>query len=484
MREVWCRDHSVDIILKKHAMVSGSRYRWSRFVLPFEMDGSFFLYHTFTRQCLQAGEELRSRPVLRSGYEPDYGEDGTGIYMSDETLNTRFSFDEVSDNPALRKLAEDSFLVPEQKDETESYLSVLSLLRIRARKKGYDGYMILPTLGCNARCVYCYEEGRQQVPMSPETLDRTIAFILATRRKNTKLHLKWFGGEPLLRPDVIDAVCSAMRENGIEYRSSIITNGSLITDEILSKMSGDWHLKKVQISMDCAEPEYILRKNYYRYEDTYKRVIKSAEKLARAGIAVSIRCNVDEENMDQIPVFISDLEKMIHDKNNILVYLAPLNESRKKADSLRLQQRISDSRELIERAGFRSTGTANLNRFKLNYCMADRPSGYAVITPSGELYTCEHCEPGTSYGNIFQGTTRPDILNSFRNTGNSADDIRPKCRNCIFLPECTPFSKCPTQEYYCGEDKKDRILYSLRKKAGVRDSRLQMRQEDEQGDFC
>ena len=140
--------------------------------------------------------------MLRSGHELGFGEDGTGIYLSEETLNARFSFDEISDDPVLRKLAEDSFLVPEQKDETESYLSVLSLLRIRARKKGYDGYMILPTLGCNARCFYCYEEGRQQVSMSPETLDRAIAFILATRRKNTELHLKWFGGEPLLRPDM------------------------------------------------------------------------------------------------------------------------------------------------------------------------------------------------------------------------------------------------------------------------------------------
>ena len=448
------------------------------------MNEGFYLYNTFTRQCLEVGEELRICPVLHSGSGPDPDDNGTGIYLSNETLNARFSFDEVCGSPALRKLAEDSFLVPEQKDETEFYLSVLRLLRIRACKKGYDGYMILPTMGCNARCVYCYEEGRRQVSMSPETVDRTIAFILATMRKNTELHLKWFGGEPLLRPDVIDAVCSAMREKGVDYRSSIVTNGSLITDEILSKMSGNWHVKKIQISMDCAEPEYILRKNYYRYKDTYRRVIGNAEKLAKAGIAVTIRCNVDEDNMDQTLVFLSDLDNIIHDKNNIMVYLAPLNESRKRADSLPLWKRIFASRELIERAGFGSAGSSNLYRFKVNYCMADRPSGYAVITPSGELYTCEHCEPGTSYGNIFQGTTRPEILNSYRNMGNSADDIRKKCRNCIFLPECTPFSKCPTLEYYCGEDKKDEILYSLRKMAGVRNPNVQMRQEDEGGNFC
>ena len=90
--------------------------------------------------------------------------------------------------------------------------------------------------------------------------------------------------------------------------------------------------------------------------------------------------------------------------------------------------------------------------------MADQPSGYAVIAPGGELYTCLHCEPGTSHGDIFRGTTRPDILRSFIEVG----DVREKCRDCPILPECTPFSRCPNRNDYCKITRTESNIYILR----------------------
>ena len=437
MKEIWGRDKNITYLLKKQKLDQDHPYKWSQFVLPFESDGKNYLYNTLTRQCVETASGLPRGEV--------------------------FSFARMENDPELITLAEEYFLVPEQKDEVSFYLSIYQMMRTLMKKKGFTGYMILPTLGCNARCVYCYEKGRHQSSMNSDTIDRTIRFILETRRKDSEIHLSWFGGEPLLRADVIDTVCRAMREKGIVYRSSIITNGSLVSEKTIDQMAGLWKVKKVQISMDCAEQEYRKRKNYFQYENTYRNVIRNAEMIAQQGIRVAIRCNVDEKNIDQIPVFLSDLSAVIKNKTNITAYFAPLFDFQKTPDFPYLWKKILDAKDSVERAGFRSLPDSNLRRLKANFCMADQPSGSAVITPDGDLYTCEHCEPGTSYGNIFQGTTRPEILRGFVEAGT----VREKCRNCPLLPECTPFSKCPGERSFCRETGMESMLYALRKRVNT-----------------
>ena len=149
------------------------------------------------------------------------------------------------------------FLVPEDKDECRFYQAVSSMMRAFDRQKGHKAYTILPTYSCNARCMYCYEEGRLPVTMTPEIVGKTIQFILDSR-SDDKVHLEWFGGEPLLCPEIIDRICLEIGKAGIEYTSSMISNGSLITSEKIEKMTTTWKMKHVQISMDCAETVYPL----------------------------------------------------------------------------------------------------------------------------------------------------------------------------------------------------------------------------------
>ena len=140
----------------------GVKYIPSQFVLPFEQEGKLYLFNNLTKQCVE-------------GVMPVSARAGEGW---DELIAARF-------------------LVPEDKDECALYNQVSALLRAMNRKKGLSGYIILPTLGCNARCVYCYEEGMKPVTMTPETVEQVIRYILDTH-EGDKVHLSWFGGEPLL----------------------------------------------------------------------------------------------------------------------------------------------------------------------------------------------------------------------------------------------------------------------------------------------
>ena len=118
----------------------------SQFALAFDHNDRQYVYNTLTKQLIEA--QLPGQ--CRAGEEYD-------------------------------ELITSYFLVPEDKDESVLYRSISELMRIYTKKDGEKGYIILPTLRCNARCVYCYEENYKPVTMSPETVEQTIRYIIDSR---------------------------------------------------------------------------------------------------------------------------------------------------------------------------------------------------------------------------------------------------------------------------------------------------------------
>ena len=348
------------------------------------------------------------------------------------------------------------FLVPEGKDECAYYESVARMMRLYGKKKGIPGYTIMPTLGCNARCVYCYEEGVKQVKMTPEIVEQTVRFILKTRKKD-RISISWFGGEPLLCPDIIDHICERLREENVPFKSIMVTNGSLITPEIIEKMRTRWNLNYLQISMDGAEQDYIDRKRYYGNADRYHAVMRTMSMLSEAGIRVAVRVNVDEGNWPGIGQFLDDMKRFVENKERVSVYFSPLMNVRAGEDDLAMWGKVIPATDLIREAGFRTHAYMGPSmKFRANRCMAD--GGSVVIAPDGSLYPCEHCPPESRYGDVFNGTTDEAAEREFRR----ADDTREKCRTCTFLPECTSYAKCPWVDAHCKEMHTMHVLAGLR----------------------
>ncbi len=90
-------------------------------------------------------------------------------------------------------------------------------------------------LDCNFACPYCYEgsaKGRHY--MNRKTVDRLINFIRENLSEGKKrLRVDFYGGEPLLSMDLIRAIATAAgdiaREKGADWKSVVVTNGSLLT---------------------------------------------------------------------------------------------------------------------------------------------------------------------------------------------------------------------------------------------------------------
>ena len=338
------------------------------------------------------------------------------------------------------------FLVPEGKDECRFYMSLLTLARTLQIRPGYHGYTILPTTRCNARCVYCYEQGMLQTTMTPDIIRQTVRFIKETHADET-VRLGWFGGEPLLCPEIIDAVCGGLAEAGIAFKSSMITNGSLITQELIRRrMAGPWNLRKIQLSMDSDEADYIRRKRYPLNQDQYHTVLNAAGMLADAGIRVTIRCNVDRDNWDGLNAFFTDLKAAVRDRSRVGVYLCPLDEVRTGPDDIAMWQRVMAANDALGQEGFAyAQSLCGNGHFHATHCMADM--NRVAICPDGSLYACERCPQAARFGDIRNNVTLPDARRAFCRM----DRPREKCRSCPYLPICTPFAACPVQDTHCRE---------------------------------
>ncbi len=127
--------------------------------------------------------------------------------------------------------------------EARAYATALFLLKTaEGRKKGYAAYTILPTTGCNARCVYCYEEGMPVHTMTEETVSRLIDFICETKADGP-VKLRWFGGEPQAAASIIRRVSAALEERSVAFTSGMITNASMLTRELAHEAKTQWHLR-------------------------------------------------------------------------------------------------------------------------------------------------------------------------------------------------------------------------------------------------
>jgi cyclic pyranopterin phosphate synthase len=99
---------------------------------------------------------------------------------------------------------------------------------------------------CNLSCIYCHREGEKD-PEAPLTAAE-IAEVLRVAAGFGIRSVKFTGGEPLLRPDLIEIVKSVPA--GVE--SSITTNGTLLAGLAADlKKAG---LRRVNVSIDSLDP--------------------------------------------------------------------------------------------------------------------------------------------------------------------------------------------------------------------------------------
>lgn len=358
------------------------------------------------------------------------------------------------------------FLVPSDYDEYKLCNQLNNLLNIlytnNDKEKCVTKYTILTTTDCNARCFYCFERGRKRINMSNSIALDTAKYIIKSSGGNP-ITFRWFGGEPLYNYETIDIICSTLKENKVNYTSTIISNGYLFSDDLIKKSKQLWNLKKVQITLDGTEEIYNRCKAYiYKDTNAFQIVINNIQKLLENGIKVKIRLNMDTHNKEDLFVLVDQLAERFANYQNLTVYSHLLfdntDEKRKNRnidDRYMLLEEHKKLAEYIKSKGFSLKHTLD-GFFRKNQCMADSDSS-VVISPDGHLGKCEAFSENNFYGTIYSDSIDRTVIENFKLKKQNNEN----CMKCQMYPACIRLEKCPYIPEICDECNQKIYIYNI-----------------------
>lgn len=412
-----------------------------------------------------------------------------GFYIYDRSVNTIFSVSEneyqelvevrrantFSNSPVVKRYRERGLL----QDNNVFIIRHPSTDALSHYCENRLSNMVLQvTQQCNLRCSYCaysgeyYNRVHNSARMSFETAKKAIDFYIARSRESNRLHLGFYGGEPLLEFNLMKKCVEYIKGNveGKKLTFGITTNATLLTDEKIHFLhDNDFYLT---ISIDGSKEEHdacrvfpdgsgsfdIVMHNLKRVKELYPEYARKI--MISTVVSPKYELNhvleyfnsddvLSDTNIIMTPVADAGLKKKVNYKESYYQvrrceYLKLLLYMIGKIDKKYISRMVENSQRMIER-NYRSLQ----QHTRLQECMHHGgpciPSVKKILVTTDEkIFPCEKVAESTSCTQI--GTLDEGFdLESMENLLNIGCLTSEECKNCWALPHC---SICAAQLEY------------------------------------
>jgi len=149
------------------------------------------------------------------------------------------------------------------------------------------------TSRCNLRCMHCYSSSQAGCDGTELTTVEAKRLLGQLAEANCPVVL-FSGGEPLLRPDLVELVAEATR---LKIRAVVSTNGTLIDDSAAKALAAA-AVSYVGVSVDGEE---FFHDRFRRVEGSFRSAIRGIENCRRHGIRVGLRFTITRRNAEHVP---------------------------------------------------------------------------------------------------------------------------------------------------------------------------------------
>ncbi|MBF0549175.1 MAG: 12,18-didecarboxysiroheme deacetylase [Deltaproteobacteria bacterium] len=158
------------------------------------------------------------------------------------------------------------------------------------------------TQRCNLACVHCYAKAVRREDVQNELTTAEGKRLLDDLADFGAPVVLFSGGEPLIRPDLIE-LCEYAVGKGM--RAVISTNGTLITPEIAMRLK-DVGLSYVGISLDGMDQ---VNDKFRGVAGAFQAAMVGIKNCQAAGIKVGLRFTINRMNADQVPAIFDLIEE-------------------------------------------------------------------------------------------------------------------------------------------------------------------------------
>ena len=378
------------------------------------------------------------------------------------------------DDDLYKSLKSRGYIFDSQSEEKEHINRMIRMIERTKSAIEPNEFVICPTVGCNLRCTYCFESDAQHKCfslMSDEQLNTIFNYIKGYVAKyneqknseksvNKKLpNILLYGGEPLLKNNfhIVKKVLDFARQTKILV--SIITNATTI-DDACCKLLNEYknEIPSIQVTMDGNKSIHDKRRIRADGSGTFESICGGINSILEIGIKVSLRINVDAENIENLSELKEVFEKQGWLSNPLFSpYASPVQWHDCKERPCNFMTPSNILNGLMEKGfygkedsflktvlspvysittSFFNTPGDKPNPWKPIYCEGMSGAQYC-FTPDGNVATCLSCVGNYDYRiGTFDGNgvhIDEDRLKAW--TDRDRFKIE-KCKNCKFVFLC------------------------------------------------
>lgn len=264
--------------------------------------------------------------------------------------------------------------------------------------------LLLPSLGCNYRCTYCFEQGAgyPAVTMSRKQVDAIFEIIKGHMEPGAQLSL--YGGEPLTKEnrDLVGYIVEKGKANGNSFFA--VTNGHDL-DSYMDLLGKDG-IGSLQISVDGPREIHDRRRIALDGDSSYDRIMSNIEKALRnTDVEIHLRINIDKTNAPFVMDLLKELEQsgFLENKSFNVVANQVIGAGDITVDSRDLRKleeevekkypqlqdmftgRTRESNDLFIRALYFGEPVPK----RISVCGAS--GGMKLFSPDGKIYSCWSC---------------------------------------------------------------------------------------------
>lgn len=159
------------------------------------------------------------------------------------------------------------------------------------KKELLESVSFILTYDCNFACAYCYE-AENRISSKNKYLTKDMVDRVFTIAKGRIKHINFFGGEPLLLPNMGIIKYIIDKFPGVSY--SVITNGYYLEEyfDIFKELK---HVS-FQITVDGPKEIHDIKRIPRSGAPTYDKIMRGIELYLNVGMLIKIRMNVDKND--------------------------------------------------------------------------------------------------------------------------------------------------------------------------------------------
>jgi uncharacterized protein len=400
--------------------------RFNIWIKNYPSDGDYLLFNARTQALIRISQAFKNElEAFVSGDATEYGQ--------------------VKQN--LLALKNNGIIVENEQEEKAKLDDFFRQLKYETCGLSFEA-IILTTYSCNFKCVYCFEESvKENTFLDQETSGLIVNWLInkVKQRKLKRMHLVYYGGEPLLNPQPIYYISQQLSEwsekTGIKFGFSIITNGSLISPELVDKLV-TFGLKEIRVTVDGDRQAHDLKRPFKDGSGSFDTIIHNIKQVITK-VNIGIAGNFDRESFPSISRLLDYLEKeeLLYRLSSFrFAPIVPRLGSKANPRSIELaecssfigkeglfQETVSLKKELIRRGLEAHTGLA------INACPLFMQDAGVSIDPKGIIYKCNSLlgYPEFSVGDVRQ----PDYNENFK-TFLELEAWKKCPLDCPYVPMC------------------------------------------------